>query len=90
MKEQIQKHARKHIKDGCYLKVTLGHRGLSSVVFAYSTPSPVKVFLIWGVSHLDSYLGSSVVHKPVVCCVWLENAEHSVSEAQPRLFFGGN
>jgi hypothetical protein len=28
MKEQIQKHARKHIKGGCYLKVTLGHRGL--------------------------------------------------------------
>jgi hypothetical protein len=31
MKEQIQKHARKHIKDGCYLKVTLGHRGLNSI-----------------------------------------------------------
>jgi hypothetical protein len=28
MKEQIQKYARKHIKGGCYLKVTLGHRGL--------------------------------------------------------------
>jgi hypothetical protein len=28
MKEQIQKYARKHIKVGCYLKVTLGHRGL--------------------------------------------------------------
>jgi hypothetical protein len=29
MKEQIQKHARKHIKGGYYLKVTLGHRGLN-------------------------------------------------------------
>jgi hypothetical protein len=29
MKEQSQKHARKHIKGGCYLKVTLGHRGLT-------------------------------------------------------------
>jgi hypothetical protein len=29
MKEQIEKHARKHIKGGCYLKVTLGHRGLN-------------------------------------------------------------
>jgi hypothetical protein len=29
MKEQIKKYARKHIKGGCYLKVTLGHRGLS-------------------------------------------------------------
>jgi hypothetical protein len=29
MKEQIQKHARKHIKGGCYLKVTLGYRGLN-------------------------------------------------------------
>jgi hypothetical protein len=29
MKEQIQKHARKHIKDGCYLKVTLVYRGFS-------------------------------------------------------------
>jgi hypothetical protein len=28
MKEQIQKYARKHIKGGCYLKVTLGHSGL--------------------------------------------------------------
>jgi hypothetical protein len=28
MKEQIQKYARKHIKGGCYLKVTLGQRGL--------------------------------------------------------------
>jgi hypothetical protein len=28
MKKQIQKYARKHIEDGCYLKVTLGHRGL--------------------------------------------------------------
>jgi hypothetical protein len=28
MKEQIQKHARKHIKSGYYPKVTLGHRGL--------------------------------------------------------------
>jgi hypothetical protein len=28
MKEQIQKYARKHIKGECYLKVTLGHRGL--------------------------------------------------------------
>jgi hypothetical protein len=28
MKEQIQKYARKHIKGRCYLKVTLGHRGL--------------------------------------------------------------
>jgi hypothetical protein len=28
MKEQIQKYARKHIKGGCYLKVTLGHRDL--------------------------------------------------------------
>jgi hypothetical protein len=31
MKEQIQKYARKHIKGGCYLKVTLGHRGLKDV-----------------------------------------------------------
>jgi hypothetical protein len=29
MKEQIQKHVRKHIKGGCYLKVTLGLRGLT-------------------------------------------------------------
>jgi hypothetical protein len=28
MKEQIQKHARKYIKVGYYLKVTLGYRGL--------------------------------------------------------------
>jgi hypothetical protein len=28
MKEQIQKHARKHIKGGCYLKVTPVYRGL--------------------------------------------------------------
>jgi hypothetical protein len=28
MMEKIQKYARKHIKVGCYLKVTLGHRGL--------------------------------------------------------------
>jgi hypothetical protein len=28
MKEQIQKYARKHIKGGFYLKVTLGHRGI--------------------------------------------------------------
>jgi hypothetical protein len=28
MKEQIKKYARKHIKGGCYLKVTLGHGGL--------------------------------------------------------------
>jgi hypothetical protein len=28
MKEQIQKYARKRIKVGCYLKVTLGYRGL--------------------------------------------------------------
>jgi hypothetical protein len=31
MKEQIKKYARKHIKGGCYLKVTLGHRGLREV-----------------------------------------------------------
>jgi hypothetical protein len=31
MKEQIQKYARKHIKGGCYPKVTLGHRGLTIV-----------------------------------------------------------
>jgi hypothetical protein len=31
MKEQIKKYARKHIKGGCYLKVTLGHRGLKDV-----------------------------------------------------------
>ena len=29
MKEQSQNHARKRIKSGCYLKVTLVHRGLS-------------------------------------------------------------
>jgi hypothetical protein len=28
MKEQIKKYARKLIKVGCYLKVTLGQRGL--------------------------------------------------------------
>jgi hypothetical protein len=28
MKEQIKKYARKRIKVGCYLKVTLDHRGL--------------------------------------------------------------
>jgi hypothetical protein len=28
MKEQSQKHARKHIKVGCYLKVTLVYKGL--------------------------------------------------------------
>jgi hypothetical protein len=32
MKEQIQKYARKHIKGGCYLKVTLGYRGLTSTL----------------------------------------------------------
>jgi hypothetical protein len=32
MKQQIQKYARKHIKVGCYLKVTLGHRGLSQMM----------------------------------------------------------
>jgi hypothetical protein len=33
MKEQIQKYARKHIEAGCYLKVTLGHRGLTLLAF---------------------------------------------------------
>jgi len=28
LKEQSPKHARKHIKRGCYLKVTLAYRGL--------------------------------------------------------------
>jgi hypothetical protein len=28
MKEQIQKYTKKPIKGGCYLEVTLGHRGL--------------------------------------------------------------
>jgi hypothetical protein len=28
MKEQSRKHARKHIKVGCYLKVTLVYKGL--------------------------------------------------------------
>jgi hypothetical protein len=31
MKEQIKKYARKHTKGGCYLKVTLGHRGLRRI-----------------------------------------------------------
>jgi hypothetical protein len=31
MKEQIQKYAKKHIKCACYLKVTLGHRGLKGL-----------------------------------------------------------
>jgi hypothetical protein len=32
MKEPIQKYARKHIKGGCYLKVTMGHKGLTVVI----------------------------------------------------------
>jgi hypothetical protein len=29
MKKKRQKQARKYIKDGCYLKVTLGYKGLN-------------------------------------------------------------
>jgi hypothetical protein len=43
MKEQIQKYARKYIKGGCYLKVTLVHRGLRVV----SWPLYPAFFLIW-------------------------------------------
>jgi len=35
-------------------------------------------------------LGSSVVNKPVVSCIWLEIAEHFGSEAQPKILFLGN
>jgi hypothetical protein len=40
MKEQIQKHARKHIKGGCYLKVILGHRGLTD--FSFKTGKQIE------------------------------------------------
>jgi hypothetical protein len=43
MKEQIQQHARKHIKVGCYLKVTLGHRGLRVVKSAVVKVYDVKI-----------------------------------------------
>jgi hypothetical protein len=42
MKEQIQKYAIKHIKGGCYLKVTLGHRGLKKCTIQ-EAKSPVKI-----------------------------------------------
>jgi hypothetical protein len=42
MKEQIQKYARKHIKGGCYLKVTLGHRGLKEEGIIYILPVQFK------------------------------------------------
>jgi hypothetical protein len=50
MKEQIKKYARKHIKGGCYLKVTQGHRGLRhssvqelSTRIAFGMPTTVPV-----------------------------------------------
>jgi hypothetical protein len=52
MNEQIQKYARKHIKGGCYLKVTLGHRGLKCLAGKNQ-------------SHLKFYQFGCSLHTPV-------------------------
>jgi hypothetical protein len=56
MKEQIQNYARKHIKGVRYLKVTLGHRGLtflaSPCITTYVIRTAPKVLSVMDVNTL--------------------------------------